>query len=64
MADTNYNIKIVENKDGISNDIGNISTKGYLLLYVDGEQIKSTGNMNMSIFSPIIKNFLFERLKK
>jgi len=53
-------IKIIE-KD--SNE-KSIVTNGYLVLYLEGEKVRFTGNMDMRTLAPILTKIALERLVK
>ena len=55
------NIRITENSTGENKDI---STEGYLILYLVDDKIKMQGKMDLKVLAPILTKIALEKLSK
>ena len=59
--ENNIDIYIKNTELGTTN---NVSTSGYLLLYLDGETIKMDGKMSLKAIAPILTKIALEKFTK
>jgi len=45
-------------------EIGKVVTPGYLIFYLNGEKIRTIGDMDISALAPIIMKLAMERMAK
>ena len=56
------NITITVSKDNRESEI--ITTNGYLVIYLKGEDFRFTGNLNIRDLAPMLLKFAMERMVK
>jgi len=44
--------------------VENIPTDGYLILYLDGDKVRSTGRFDTKVLMPIITKIVLEKMAK
>ena len=45
-----------------NNVISTVHTDGYLLLYIDGNKVKMTGNLDIKALTPLVTKVLMEKM--
>jgi hypothetical protein len=57
-------IHITKNIDGKQPEITDIMTEGYILLYMSGNEMKSTGSIEMKALAPLLFKLAAEKLAR
>ena len=63
----NDNIEItinVKSSREVSPPAQYISTNGYLLLYLENDRVKTSGNIDLKALTPILTKIVLERMSK
>ena len=64
MTEEKTIISIVKNQGAPSQEVIDIKTNGFLLLYLVGDKIKSTGDIELKALAPIIMKLAIERMSE
>ena len=62
MSEEKTIISIIKNQGSPTQEIIDIKTNGYLLLYLSGEKIKTSGDIELKALAPLLMKGALERL--
>ena len=64
MPEEKVIISIVKNQGTPTQEITDIRTDGYLLLYIAGEKIKTSGDIELRALAPLLAKLALEKLSR